>query len=151
SVRVVDLSLRNVLARPIVEAVIDRLTHKRFYTDLHEADPARANREALQNERVRERLTTMLALVANRGHHATMRQLVGLIAFLLTGGRNAIERLAEQRSSRFDYATAAFSGDGVGPLFDAIRSTFDPAYATHPHYDDDLWSGGSDPSAWVYP
>ncbi|MFL5958654.1 MAG: Druantia anti-phage system protein DruA [Gaiellaceae bacterium] len=149
-VRVVDLSLRNVLARPIVDAVIDRLTHERFYTDLHEADPARTNREALQNERVRERLSLLLDRVASRGHHATMRQLVGLIAFLLTGGRNAIERLAEQRSSRFHYATLAFAG-GVGPLFDAIRATFDPAYATHPRYDDDLWRGGSDRSVWLYP
>ena len=40
-VRVVDLSLRNLLARPIVDAVVDRLTHERFYEGLHEADPAR--------------------------------------------------------------------------------------------------------------
>lgn len=150
-VRVVDLSLRNVLARPIVDAVVDRLTHDRFYADLHEADPARINRNALQNERVRERLASLVERVASRGHHATMRQLVGLIAFLLTGGRSAIERLAEQRSSRFHYATLAFSKDGVGPLFDAIRATFDPAYATHPRYDDDLWRGSSNTAAWLYP
>jgi hypothetical protein len=149
-VRVVDLSLRNVLARPVVEAVIDRLTHERFYADLHETDPALENRLALLEPRARERLCQLLDRAAQRGHHATMRQLVGFIAYLLTGGRNAVERLAEQRSGRFHYANLAFAG-GVGPLFDAISQTFDPAHSTHPRHDDELWRGTTAPHEWLTP
>jgi hypothetical protein len=43
-VRVVDLSLRNVLTAPIVLAVIDRLRDERFYEDVDADDPALANR-----------------------------------------------------------------------------------------------------------
>ncbi len=147
-VRVVDLSLRNVLARPVVEAVLERLTHDRFYGGLHESDPAGANRGALQSERVLERLAPLLDRVARRGHHATMRQLVGFIAYLLTAGRSPVERLAQQGSHRFDYSTLAFEG-GVGPLFAAVRTAFDPAAITHPRHDDALWRGTTLPAAWL--
>lgn len=136
-VRVIDLGLRNVLARPIVLSVIDRLTDERFYEGLPATDPATTNRNALRELRVRERIATLLGEVARRGHHATMRQLVGFVAFLITGGRDVDARMAQGVDALY-YAQLAFEG-GEGPLFDAVREAFDPATVTHPRRDMDLW------------
>ncbi len=145
----VDLNLRNVLAGSVVRKVIERLTHERFYRGLHESDPVIANRAALREARVQARLSELLEHVARRGGHATMRQLVGFIAYLITGGKPAVERLAQQGTDRFSYATLAFEG-GVGELFDAVRQTFDPKVVTHPLHDADLWRGSTDPAGWLW-
>jgi hypothetical protein len=150
NVIVVDLNLRNVLAGPVVRTVIERLTHERFYRGLHESDPALANRATLLEARVQKRLVALLERVARRGGHTTMRQLVGFIAYLITGGKPAVERLAQQGTERCSYATLAFEG-GVGELFDAIRQTFDPKVVTHPVHDADLWRGVTDPAGWLRP
>lgn len=150
-VRVIDLSLRNVLAEPIVLAVIERLTHDRFYEGLPTDDPARRNREALRHPRVKQRLVSVLERVAAQGHHATMRQLVGFIAYLITGGRTPVERLAQPGSHRFHYSSLAYDPAAVGPLFDAVRAAFDPATVTHPHHDADLWRGTTDNAGWIEP
>lgn len=150
AVRVIDLGLRNVLAAPIVCTVIDRLCADGFYEGLHADDPALGNRAALLETRVRERLLAILGRVAQRGHHATMRQLVGFISYLITGGRPAVERLTHQGSDDFRYSTLAYRG-GVGPLFDAVRNALDPASLTHPHHDLDLWRGAIRPDGWLDP
>ncbi|MGI5147200.1 hypothetical protein ACQEVC_12595 [Plantactinospora sp. CA-294935] len=147
-VRVLDLSLRNVLAAPITLEVIARLTDDRFYASLSPTDPAVVNREALRHPQVRERIALMLAEVARRGHHATMRQLVGFVAFLIAGGATAAVRLASQGSHRYHYAQLAFEG-GVGPLFDAVREVFDPAAVTHPRRDTELWQGTTKAEEWI--
>jgi len=150
NVIVVDLNLRNVLAGPVVRKVIERLTDERFYHGLHESDPVLANRAALLEARVQARLVALLERVARRGGHTTMRQLVGFIAYLITGGKPAVERLAQQGTERFSYATLAFDG-GVGGLFDSVRQTFDPKVVTHPSHDADLWRGTTDPAGWLWP
>ncbi|GAB1688652.1 hypothetical protein KRM28CT15_04550 [Krasilnikovia sp. M28-CT-15] len=147
-VRVIDLSLRNVLAPTVVLSVIDKLCDPRFYQGLTQGDPAIANRDALRTKRVRERLTALLHEVARRGHHATMRQLVGFLAYLITGGRPMIDRLADRQVHTLHYAHLAFEG-GVGPLFDAVRESFDPATVTHPRHDTDLWRGSTTAANWV--
>jgi hypothetical protein len=149
NVVVVDLSLRNLLSGTVVERVIERLTQDRFFTGLNEADPALANREALREPQVRARLTALLELVATRTGHVTMRQLVGFIAYLITGGQSATDRVrAGQDVLEFAYSNLAFE-DGVGPLFDAVRQVFDPADVTHPEWDDRLWLGDTDPRDWI--
>ena len=61
-----------------------------------------------------------------------MRQLVGFVAYLITGGQSATDRVrAGQDALGFAYSNLAFEG-GVGPLFDAVRAVFDPAEVTHP-------------------
>ncbi len=50
-------------------------------------DPISANRKALMHPQVVERLTALLQIVGSRLRHVTMRQLVGFIAFLLSGGQ----------------------------------------------------------------
>ena len=149
NVVVIDLSLRNLLSGGIIERVIDRLTQDRFFAGLNSADPALANREALRAPQVRERLTTLLELVATRCGHITMRQVVGFVAYLLTGGQSATDRVrAGQDALGFAYSNLAFEG-GVGPLFDALRDVFDPAEVTHPDWDDRLWIGNTDARDWL--
>jgi hypothetical protein len=147
-VRVIDLSLRNVLAAPVVTNVIERLSDERFYTGCQEDDPALANRDALSNPLVLERVCAVLDRVARNGHHATMRQLVGFVAYVITGGRPAVKRLGQQGDTRFAYSTLFLEG-GEGPLFDAVRHAFDPAAHTHPDHDFALWRGEVRPGGWV--
>jgi hypothetical protein len=149
NVAVVDLSLRNLLAGSVVERVIDRLTQDRFFKDLSPVDPAVANREALHDSQVRDRLVQLLELVSTRSGHVTMRQLVGFVAYLLTGGQSATDRVrAGQDAFGFSYSNLAFE-DGIGPLFDAVRAVFDPADVTHPDWDDRLWMGDTDSRDWL--
>jgi hypothetical protein len=149
NVVVVDLSLRNLLSAGVVERVIDRLTQDRFYAGLNPADPALANRDALREPQVRERLVALLGLVATRTGHVTMRQLVGFIAYLITSGQSATDRVrAGQDTLGFAYSNLAFDG-GVGPLFDAVRDVFDPAMVTHPDWDERLWLGDTDARDWL--
>ncbi|MEZ4503114.1 MAG: DUF4338 domain-containing protein [Dehalococcoidia bacterium] len=149
SVVVVDLSLRNLLSANVVERVIDRLTQDSFFTGLNPADPAITNRDALREPQVRERLVALLEAVATRTGHVTMRQLVGFIAYLITGGQSATDRVrAGQDMLGFAYSNLAFDG-GVGRLFDAVRAVFDPAEVTHPDWDDRLWLGDTDARDWL--
>jgi hypothetical protein len=149
NVVVVDLSLRNLLSASVVERVIDRLTQDRFFVGLNAADPAIANRDALREPQVRDRLVQLLELVATRTGHVTMRQLVGFVAYLVTGGQSATDRVrAGQDTLGFVYSNLAFQ-DGVGGLFDAVRAVFDPAEITHPDWDDRLWLGDTDARDWL--
>lgn len=149
NVVVVDLSLRNLLAASVVERVIDRLTQDRFFVGLNAADPAIANRDALREPQVRDRLVQLLELVAARTGHVTMRQLVGFVAYLITGGQSATDRVrAGQDTLGFVYSNLAFQG-GVGALFEAVCAVFDPAEITHPDWDDRLWLGDTDARDWL--
>jgi hypothetical protein len=148
-VTVIDLSLRNLLSPPVIEAVMDRLTADSYYEGLNRADPVLANRDALRHHQVRTRLVQLLQLVAARTGHVPMRQLIGLVAFLLTGGQPASDRLRiGQDGAASLYSTLAFDG-GEGPLFDSVRAVFDPARITHPYWDERLWLGETNPSDWI--
>ncbi len=147
-VRVIDLNLRSLFAPVVVNAVVDRLTHDRFYSGLNAADPMLSNRDALLDPRVRTRLVQLLQLVSARIAHVTMRQLIGFIAFLLSGGQSEADRLrAGQDTASLDYATLAFEG-GEGSFFEAVRSVFDPARVTHPDWDERLWMGDTKADDW---
>ena len=148
-VRVIDLGLRNVLSAPVIQAVVERLIQPRFYQGLDAKDPAVVNRDAVRERRVQERLCALLDRVARHGYHATMRQLVGYVAYLLTAGSSAVERLSQPGSFRYHYANLAFEERGCGPLFDAVRACFDPATTTHPRHDMDLWRGTTVPHEWL--
>ena len=114
----IDLSLRNLLAPSVVGEVIAKLTDEHFYAGLDGADPMLANREALRDPQVAERLTKLLDLVGKRLGHVTMRQLVGFIAYLLSGGQSASDRLRSgQGADGLAYSTLAFDG-GEGSMFD---------------------------------
>jgi len=145
----IDLSLRDLLAPSVVRLVIERLTDDQFYEGLIDSDPMRTHRHALQQPQVQERLADLLRLVAVRIGHVTMRQLVGFVAFLLTGGEAAADRLkAGQDTVGLSYSNLAFDG-GEGHLFTTVRQVFDPATITHPTWDERLWSGDSETGDWL--
>ena len=146
----IDLALRNLLVPTVVSKVVNRLTDERFYAALEETDPLLANRAALTEPQVVERLAKLLEIVGFRLRHVTMRQLVGFVAFLLAGGQSATDRLRSgQDAAGLAYSSLAFeSGDGL--LFQAVRQVFDPAALTHPTWDEKLWCGETDPSDWLF-
>jgi len=84
-------------------------------------------------------------LVARRGFHATMRDLVGLLAYILTGGVTCDElwrkNVSENSPNYDDYDYYNLLFQGRSPLFDAIRRTFDPGQYSDPEIDLKLWSG----------
>jgi len=149
-VAVVDLNLRNVLAPRIIHAATARLTDDRFIADLTAEDPALLNAKRLQTPRVGERLAALISQAARRGEHTTMRQLMGYLAFALTGGADAARRVMDQGDGRFLYANLLFES-GAGPLFTLVARSLDPAKVTHPDLDEDLWRGTTDPSGWLDP
>ncbi len=149
-VAVVDLNLRNVLASRVALAAIGRLTDGRFVSDLSTADPALLNVQRLRSERVQSRLAALLDQASRRGEHATMRQLMGFLAYILTGGTDSTGRIMSQGDGRYLYANLVFEG-GVGPLFNLVRRSFDPASVTHPDLDEDLWRGTTHPQDWLDP
>ena len=146
----IDLALRNLLVPTVVSKVIHRLTDERFYAGLDQADPLLANRAALKEPQVVERLGKLLEIVGLRLRHVTMRQLVGYIAFLLAAGQSAADRLRSgQDAAGLAYSSLAFEG-GNGLLFEAVRQVFDPAALTHPTWDEKLWCGETDPTDWLF-
>lgn len=149
-VAVVDLNLRNVLSPRVTLAAVERLTADRFVADLDGPDPASVNVARLRTDRVQDRLAALLDQASRRGEHTTMRQLMGFIAYLITGGTDSTGRLLSQKDNRYLYANLAFEG-GEGPLFDLVARAFDPARVTHPVYDEGLWRGTTDPADWLDP
>jgi hypothetical protein len=147
---VIDLNLRNVLAQRVVITALDRLTDDRFVADLAVADPAKANVTRLRTERVKERLAALLEQASRRGQHTTMRQLMGFLAYVITGGTDSTGRIMSQGDGRFLFANLAFEG-GIGPLFDLVGRSLDPAFVTHPEIDEELWRGTTDPNDWLDP
>jgi len=87
---------------------------------------------------------------SRRGEHVTMRQLMGFLAYILTGGTDSTGRIMSQGDGRYLYANLVFE-NGLGPLFDLVRRSFDPATLTHPDLDEDLWRGTTNAEDWLDP
>lgn len=147
---VIDLNLRNVLAQRVVIAALDRLTDDRFVSELADADPAKTNVARLRTKRVKQRLAALLEQASRRGDHTTMRQLMGFLAYVITGGTDSTGRIMSQGNGRYLFANLVFEG-GIGPLFDLVGRSFDPAVVTHPDIDEELWRGTTDPNDWLDP
>ena len=146
----IDLALRSLLVSPVVNKVIECLTADKFYTGLNEVDPVLKNCEALKKSRVAKRLGKLLELVGLRMHHVTMRQLVGFIAYLITAGLPAADRIiGGQDAAKLAYYNLAFE-DGVGSLFEVVRQVFDPVALTHPTWDKQLWGEGTCSDDWLF-
>ena len=146
----IDLALRNLLVPSVVGKVVERLTDERFCAGVQEGDPVLTNRAALMQPQVVERLGKLLEIVGARIGHVTMRQLVGFIAFLLTGGQAEADRLRSgQDAIGLAYSNLAFE-DGIGMLFEAVRRVFDPTALTHPIWDERLWCGETMPADWLF-
>jgi len=149
-IAVLDLNLRNNLASAVVKAAIEKIVSLSAPC----AGCPKVRCDGFQNVArmsegiVVDRLVTLLSLVAKSGHHATMRDLFGYISFLVWGDKDC-ELVKDGKAAPHSYAENAFV-DGVGPLFDAVR-TLDPAVHTAPVLDDQLWRNAEAASGWLLP
>lgn len=145
-VTVIDLDLRNNLAPPIVRGALKRLLD---LTSPCVGCPKKACRLQKNSDRLHgaavDRLVALLDAVARGGVHATMRDLQGFLAYLLSGADDC--EAFKAGAPGLDFWDAAFIG-GQGPLFDAVRA-HDPSTHTVPLLDDLLWRGADTASDWT--
>jgi hypothetical protein len=150
---VVDLSRREIVTITLVKGIVDRLCKQIMSARCDDCPPRRCpveyNASALSNDEILHNLVTILALVARRGFHATMRDLIGLIAYILTGDKPCAARWLPIKNEDGDFSTPTFEDyvyytllfKGRSRLFDAIRTTFDPANYSDPDSDAKLCAG----------
>lgn len=137
SVLVVPLSHRNALDPEIVEQAIDKIAGD--FTGCEacgSAGVAAWNARMLQRPEVKRTLLDLIEVIRWRGRHATMRELLGLISFLIMGGTRECGAQGRQAIPR--YFENLFSG-GIGGLFSDLREC-DPVLRAHPLIDLHLWS-----------
>ncbi|MFZ2424077.1 MAG: Druantia anti-phage system protein DruA [Anaerolineae bacterium] len=142
NVVVLDLSHRHTLSRKLVNDVFNKLTDSAMLPlcaqcPVQGCDRER-NRKLLHgnDNRVRDRLQAIFDAITRRGVHVTMRDLEGFVAYLLFADRDCATLL--QQSDDADLALPQLPYRGQGPIFDAVRQTFDPARVCHPIFDDAL-------------
>jgi hypothetical protein len=160
-IQIVDLSQREILTEEVISSLLSKLyplaANASCSTGVKQQCgrcPLHDNAQALANSQVQKNLAFMLSLVARRGFHATMRDLVGMLAYILTGGttcdelwrNNLHENLPDYNN--YDFYNLLFQGRS--PLFDAIRRTFDPGQYSDPEIDLQLWSGDLN-NDWIVP
>lgn len=150
---VVDLGQREIATATIVKGIVDRLCKQIMSKHCDDCPPHRCpveyNASALSNDEILHNLVTILTLVVRRGFHTTMRDLIGLIAYLLTGDRSCATRWQPVKNEDGNFSTPTFEDyayynllfKGRSRLFDAIRTTFDPANYSDPDSDAKLWAG----------
>ena len=159
---VVDLSQHEIVTTSIVKGIVDRLCNQIMSTHCDDCPPRKYpveyNAEALSNDEILHNLVTILALVARRGFHTTMRDLIGLVAYILTGDTPCATRWQPVKNEDGDFSTPTFEDyvyynllfKGRSRLFDAIRTTFDPANYSDPDSDAKLWAGAVR-DGWLIP
>lgn len=149
---VLDLNLRSVLTRGIIEAALDNLLRDQnfvnnpFFSD--DANDGTRNRHALVHPQVRERLVRLLSVAGHTTRHISMRDLQGFLAYLIFGGATSIELVNQEARLTARYFNLCFSGQGE--LFDAVREIFDPVRMTVPEVDEDLWENSGVYDGWIF-
>ncbi len=141
----IDLSLRNPLAPPFFEAVLDALLGDPEFQSSVSRMPgsARANNAVrLAEPNVRYALRTLLARAVSLGARSTVREVWILAARMLVGTNDGAERLRDDW-----YFQPLFAEDVRFPVLAALRA-IDPANCSHPVIDDllenkdaELWQG----------
>jgi hypothetical protein len=150
---VVDLNLRSVLTRDIIDRALNNLLKEEHFESCSECfgdetTDGALNQRALQHAQVRGRLQQLLVTAGHMGRHVTMRDLQGFLSYLIFGGRTCAEMVREPSSLLYRYFNLCFAGEG--DLFDAIRDVFDPLRATVPSVDEDLWENTGVQEGWIF-
>ncbi|MCI0564898.1 MAG: hypothetical protein L0332_31890 [Chloroflexi bacterium] len=145
---IIDLSQRELLTD---ETIIDGLLNKlcdlasvlsceHVLPEGCQRCPIRYNVQALSDENIRKNVKAALALVARRGFHATMRDLVGLFTFAITGGVKCEALwLDGEAHDYYDYYNLLYNPKARNKLFEALRDTFDPGQYADAKMDMPLW------------
>ena len=135
SVLVVDLSLRNPLARAFARRVLERMLDDpavKQHAASGEDPDFSFNYGRLVHSQVQERLFGLFERLISSGRRTTVRELWILTARLLFGasGKGETPGVAEAW-----YSERLFAADVRFPLADALRGVADPAGVSHPHVD----------------
>lgn len=152
SLVVFDLSKRDVLTPEILGQAIQKLTDGRHYKDcstcpLEDHCPVHKNRKLLKEPLFEERLGLILQRVSLKGYHATLREILGFISYLIFGNRDcgALNRTADT----IPYEIVNLIYSGKGRLFEAIRDALDPIDISHPTWDEKILLNDIDRNSWV--
>jgi hypothetical protein len=132
-----DLNLRNNLAPNTVQQAL-----KKVAALADAVGPLADNAQRLTNPTTLKRVTDLLDAVGKTGFHATMRDLLGFLAYLVAGADQ------DDPEEVRPYFVNAFDG-GVGPLFERVRE-FDPVLSPAPFLDDQLFMAEDRPEEWAY-
>lgn len=144
----IDLSQRQLLTdEDVIDPLLDKLCKlassiscESVLPEGCQRCPIKYNVKVLSDKNgvVRSNLKEVLSLVARRGFHATMRDLIGLLAFAITGGVKCEALwLNQEDCNYYDYYNLLYRGRNR--LFDALRQTFDPGDYADPKVDMSLW------------
>ncbi len=144
---ILDLNLRNNLNSQATRAALEKVI------GLIEMNPENGqgllpNVSALKQPEIQDRLLLLLDFVGRTGFHATMRDVLGFLAFIITAGEIQPRENGKGRPAEH-YWTNAFEG-GQGPLFDEVRR-FDPLYQPNPFLDDTLYLCQDVADDWIVP
>jgi hypothetical protein len=160
-IKIVDLSQREIISNETIASLLNNvcpLAAKASCSPGMKEQcgrcPLHDNAKALAHPQVQKNLVFILTLVARRGFHTTMRDLVGLLAYVLTGGVTCEELWRKSKLgdlpnyNDYDYYNLLFQGRSL--LFDSLRQTFDPGRYSDPEIDLGLWSGNVN-RKWLIP
>lgn len=149
---VFDLSKREVLTADILKNAIEKLTNKTHYIEctscpLNENCDVYKNCSLLNSTLFQERLFVILQRVSMQGYHATVRELQGLISYLIFGNRSCKTISRTTGSNQYNIVNLVFSGKGE--LFDAIRNAIDPVTISHPVWDEKILLNDIPNDSWL--
>ncbi|MGE0606573.1 MAG: hypothetical protein AB7O62_05540 [Pirellulales bacterium] len=145
--QVFDLSRRNVLSTQIMRAVVDTFTKADHPGPCNNAtNDFSVHAKLIGNTLFLERLQLLLERAARRGFHCTLRELQGLISYLLCRGLDCDALAADSGNADRFITELVFTGEGA--LFDEIRRGFDPRTVCHPIWDVCLIGGQLDADNW---
>lgn len=119
----VQLGTRQVLTDEILSGALDVTLRRVDYADAPAA--VKANKQALEHERVRARLLDLLGYVRRSGTHVTVHQVLGLLARLVTGGYLATPETAPP------YYDSLFAAPAASSPLAAELAALDPAGLPH--------------------
>lgn len=156
-----DLSKREILTQEILNQAIAKLTHECHFAEckrcgLFSACDVHKHRQFINKGIFKERLYSVLKIVAFRGYHATLREVLSLTSYLIFGERTCNKLKETSSEDKYDVSNLVYTGKGR--LFDEIRSAFDPAITSHPITDEkiinneftaDTWNGYEVPYAAI--
>ena len=101
----------------------------------------------IRYELFQKRLYSVLRRATLTGFHATLRDLQSLSSFLLFEGRKCRDFQSSAGGEEYEVANLLYTGKGS--IFNAIRSSFDPARVSHPIWDEKLLSSSIPEDSWI--
>lgn len=144
NVVVFDLSRREILHRDIVIRAIDKITSDSFYKECQTCPhasscPAQDCRKLLRFPLFQERLCVLLSRIPLMGEHISLRELLSFLSYLIFAGRSCTNLIQTAGNDQYNIVSLIYER-GQGQSFEYIRRSFDPAFITHPTWDELLLS-----------